>query len=402
MAAGGFEVEGRQFRLRADYEAALRDKHKIDGIRSRVDLQNKKAILSLDESLKKGEYSFETLVGQDFEDEIYELVQAIEKGTFEEADTGKKRGAGQKKRAGRKAKSSQKGSASGKNGKELKPEDFDEEMAKQIRKELKKRELRRKLLVTFCALVAMGCFGYFGIYYYYIGRTENTYSEWAQIREKDKQEDHSRTDYKPVVVNRIREDGSTPEILDEYKTLYNKNKSLIGWIKIADTNIDYPVMQTANNEYYLDHNLNQEYDKNGSIFMDKDCDVLKPSTNLIVYGHHMKSGKMFGSLDKYSDPSYYEEHPLIEFDTIYEEGIYKIIYVFRSKIYTTDEIVFKYYQFIDANSEEEFYSNMNEMSSMSLYDTGQTAEYGDQLLTLSTCDYTQEDGRFVVVAKKIY
>lgn len=390
MAASGFEVEGRQFRLRADYEAALRDKRKIDEIRSKVNLKHKKDILALDERLKKQEFSFETLVGQDFEDEIYDLAHSIENGTFEEEETAKKRRAGKKGQNGKKALQ------------ELKPEDFDEEMAKQIRKELKKREFRRKLLVSFCALVALGCFGYFGIYYYFIGRTENTYSEWAQIREKDRQEDRSQTDYKPVVVNRIQEDGNTPEILDQYKTLYNKNKSLIGWIKIADTNIDYPVMQTANNEYYLDHNLNQEYDKNGSIFMDKDCDVLKPSTNLIIYGHHMKSGKMFGSLDKYSDPSYYEEHPLIEFDTLYEEGIWKIIYVFRSKIYTTDEIVFKYYQFIDANSEEEFYSNMNEMSALSLYDTGETAEYGDQLLTLSTCDYTQEDGRFVVVAKRIY
>lgn len=192
-----------------------------------------------------------------------------------------------------------------------------------------------------------------------------------------------------------------PDILPEYQTLYSLNKRLIGWVKIDDTNIDYPVMQTTDNEYYLDHNLNQEYDKNGSIFMDKDCDVLKPSTNLILYGHHMKSGQMFGGLSLYSDQSYYEKHPCIQFDTIYEKGLYEIMYVFRSRVYSEDEIVFKYYQFIDAQSEQEFDSYMNDMEGMSLYDTGVTAQYGDRLLTLSTCDYQEKNGRFVVVAKKV-
>ena len=110
---------------------------------------------------------------------------------------------------------------------------------------------------------------------------------------------------------------------------------------------------------------------------------------------------MFGGLDKYSQKSYYEEHPIIQFDTIYEKGTYAIMYVFRSKVYNEDEILFKYYQFIDAYSAEEFYSNMEEMSKLSLYDTGITAVYGDRLLTLSTCDSSEPDGRFVVVAKKI-
>jgi sortase B len=192
-----------------------------------------------------------------------------------------------------------------------------------------------------------------------------------------------------------------PDILPEYKILYSTNKKLIGWLKIADSNIDYPVMQTGDNEYYLDHNMNQEYDKNGSIFMDTACDVIKPSTNLIVYGHNMKSGQMFGNLDQYSSEKYYRKHPTISFDTIYEKGTYEIMYVFRSHIYSEEEITFKYYQFIDALSEQEFDSNMTAMAAMSLYDTGVTARFGDRLLTLSTCDYKEDDGRFVVVAKKI-
>ena len=186
-----------------------------------------------------------------------------------------------------------------------------------------------------------------------------------------------------------------------YQRLFEANEDMIGWLKIPGTEIDYPVMQTSNNEYYLDHNYNQEYDKNGSLFLDKDCDVVKRNTNLIIYGHHMKSGKMFGNLNKYSSESYYKEHSTIQFDSIYEKGTYQIMYVFRSRIYNEDEIVFKYYQFIDAASEKEFNSNMQEMAALSLYDTGVTASYGDELLTLSTCDNSEEDGRFVVVAKRI-
>ena len=148
-------------------------------------------------------------------------------------------------------------------------------------------------------------------------------------------------------------------------------------------------------------NYKQQYDKNGSIFLDKDCDITNPGTNMIIYGHHMKSGRMFGNLKLYSNKAYYEKHPIIQFDTIYEEGRYQIMYVFRSRIYNENEVVFKYYQFFDVNSADEFYSAMDEMARMSLYDTGVTAEYGDKLITLSTCDNSEEDGRFVVVAKKV-
>jgi len=395
MHMNGFVVEGRQFRVRTDYEAALRDKEIIDKIRSKYNLKNKDDVMRLYSELESGVYKFESLVGNDFDDEVFELVDSIKNGAFiEEGDSS---GKISKKSGKSKATNSKKVTSPKK--KDIRLEDFDSEMQKHILAELHKQEKRRKRLVLVCSLVAVACFAYFGLYHYFIERTDNTYEQWAELREKDDNKDVGA--FAQVTVNKTEATKDVPDILEKYKTLYNKNKSLIGWIKIADTNIDYPVMQTSNNDYYLDHNLNQEYDKNGSIFMDKDCDVIKPSTNLIIYGHHMQSGKMFGQLDKYSKESYYKEHPIIEFDTIYEEGKWEIMYVFRSKIYTTDDIVFKYYQFIDANSEEEFYSNMNEMSKLSLYDTGVKAEYGDELLTLSTCDYMEEDGRFVVVAKKI-
>lgn len=270
-----------------------------------------------------------------------------------------------------------------------------------VQEELKKREKKRKFFVLLCSLVAVGCLLYVGFYSYEDYRTKTNYEQMAAIKDKVNMNPATNMSEQEVVIHYTKEENETPEVLEEYKNLFNMNKKLIGWLKIDDTIIDYPVMQTTDNEYYLDHNINQEKDRNGALFLDKDCDVLTRSTNLIIYGHHMKSGRMFGNLDDYESESYYKEHSIIQFDTIYEKGTYEIMYVFRSRVYSEAEVVFKYYQFIDCYSEQEFESNMREMAAMSLYDTGVTAEYGDQLLTLSTCDSSETNGRFVVVAKRI-
>ncbi len=275
----------------------------------------------------------------------------------------------------------------------------DEKLRAAVEKELEKREKRRKRLMAVCLVLAFGCIGYFTVYTYMNYRTRSESENWARLKEESGKK--PQTDEKKFVLHRT-EKTETPDILPEYEILYNKNKKLIGWIKIADTNIDYPVMQTVDNEYYLNHNFDQNMDKNGCIFMDKDCDVIDRSANLIIYGHHMKSGAMFGHLEKYTDESFLKEHQTFQFDTIYEKGTYQVVYVFKAQVLAEDEIAFKYYQFIDANSEEEFNSNMAAMAAMSLYDTGITPVYGDALVTLSTCDRSQgSEGRFVVVGVKI-
>lgn len=381
MTTGGWDVAGRQFRTRSDYEAACRDNGKIEKLKQRYKLERTDQLLELQKELQSGKYRFETMVGDDF---IYEIEQMVEAAKNNNTTKTKKN-----------RKSAKKAENKGRKRENKSFEDYDEKMQVEILWQLKQREKRRRWIIVLCSLLAVASFGYYGVYYYYVERTTGTYQEWAELKNTGIREKSTGTTVQ------VEESPESKKVLDEYITLYNKNKSLIGWVKIDDTIIDYPVMQTVNNTYYLDHNLEQDYDKNGSIFMDKDCDVLKPSTNLIIYGHHMKSGQMFGQLDKYSKKSYYDEHPQIQFDTIYEKGTYDIMYVFRSRVYNEDEIVFKYYQFIEANSAEEFYSNMEEMSKLSLYDTGVTADYGDRLLTLSTCDSSEPEGRFVVVAKKV-
>lgn len=191
-------------------------------------------------------------------------------------------------------------------------------------------------------------------------------------------------------------------VLDKYAELYRLNSDLVGWISIDDTRIDYPVMQTVfDEEYYLHRGYDKEEADEGLPFMDSRCNVNKPSTNLLIYGHNMKNGDMFADLLKYEDKSYYENHKFIRFDTIYEECIYEIIAVFRSRVAFVDENTFRFYNFIESHSTAEFYDYMANIRNLSLYDIDATAISDDYLLTLTTCEYSTDDGRFVVVARKI-
>lgn len=384
-----YEVAGRQFRTEADYKLALHDKAEIEKIKKQRDLDTPEQIDTLLADIVQGKIRLYTILKEDFLEELQDKKEALLKA----GESSGRKEAGRRKTAGRQK------AASGKSKTHTSLEEFDADMQKRILREMKKRERIRKSIVAVCSLLVVGSLTYLAGYSYQTKRLD----DYAAIQKNLKNTALATPDTSETPVIHYDDDtaDTLPDILPEYQTLYSLNKRLIGWVKIDDTYIDYPVLQTVNNDYYLNHNFDQEEDKNGSIFLDKDCSIYPRSTNLILYGHHMRSGRMFGQLNKYSSEKFYEEHKYIQFDTIYEKGTYEVMYVFRSKIYEESEIVFKYYQFTDAVSETEFESNMKQMADMSLYDTGVSAEYGDELLTLSTCDYYTSDGRFVVVAKKI-
>ncbi len=384
-----YEVAGRQFRTEADYKLALHDKAEMEKIKKQRDLDTPEQIDALLGDIAQGKIRLYTILKEDFSEELQDKKEAILKA----GENAGRREADRKKSAGRQK------ASSGKSKAHTSLDEFDADMQRRILKEMKKRERIRKSIVAVCSLLVVGSLAYLANYSYQTKRLD----DYAAIQKnlKNTALTTPNTSETPVIHYDDDTSDTLPDILPEYQTLYSLNKRLIGWVKIDDTYIDYPVLQTVNNDYYLNHNFDQEEDKNGSIFLDKDCSIYPRSTNLILYGHHMRSGRMFGQLNKYSSEKFYEEHKYIQFDTIYEKGTYEVMYVFRSKIYEESEIVFKYYQFTDAVSETEFESNMKQMADMSLYDTGVSAEYGDKLLTLSTCDYYTSDGRFVVVAKKI-
>lgn len=188
------------------------------------------------------------------------------------------------------------------------------------------------------------------------------------------------------------------ERMSKLETLQKQNSDIIGWIEIKGTKINYPVVQGKDNSYYLNHNYKKKYSANGAIFLDKDYTWNPPSSNLLIYGHHTT----FKDLFKYQSTKFYNEHPNIRFTTTQEDVDYEIIAVFKSKVYyQSEKNVFRYYYFISTENEEEYNEFIANAQKASLYNTGKTATYGEQLLTLSTCSYHTKDGRFVVVAKKI-
>lgn len=195
------------------------------------------------------------------------------------------------------------------------------------------------------------------------------------------------------------EEGGHP-ILDRYLALYRENSDMVGWLSIEDMKIDYPVMQCEDDEYYLHHDFEGKDSKYGCLYVRERAD-LENGTNFVIYGHNMKDGSMFGDLDLYREEDFYREHSKIAFDTLYEEYTYEIVAVFLSQIYGENDDVFKYYQFYEAETEEEFNDFYDNIKKMSLYDTGVEAEYGDTFLTLSTCAYHVNNGRLAVVAKRV-
>ena len=153
--------------------------------------------------------------------------------------------------------------------------------------------------------------------------------------------------------------------------------------------------------YLLFQHEYKEYSSYGCPYVQEDCDVLKPSDNLVIYGHHMNNGSMFADLEKFKDEDFWREHKTIAFNTLTEKNEYEILAVFKTVVYTDSPEAFKYYRFTDAQSPEEFDAYIDKCKELSLYDTGVSAEYGDKLITLSTCEYSRTNGRLVVVAKKV-
>lgn len=179
--------------------------------------------------------------------------------------------------------------------------------------------------------------------------------------------------------------------------LYNVNNDIVGWLKIDNTNINYPVMQTKNTQnYYLRRNFYKEYSQWGTPFLSENCDI-QSSDNLIIYGHHINNSKMFGELEHYKKEEYYKNHKYIKFYTMNEKKEYEIIAVFKTVAYTG----FKYYQYSNFNNEREFETFINKCRELSFYHIEKNINYGEKLITLSTCEYSQENGRLVVIAKGI-
>lgn len=187
----------------------------------------------------------------------------------------------------------------------------------------------------------------------------------------------------------------------DLKALHEQNEDIVGWLQIKNTKINYPIMQTKSSpEYYLRRNFNKEHSVAGTPFMDATSDINTPTLNWTIYGHNMKNGTMFHDLLKYEKEDFYRAHKTFTFDTINGKGTYEVVAAYYTQIYMSDYDGFKYYRYNGITSSALLKEFIAGSRALSLYDTGVTVGK-EQVLTLSTCAYHVDDGRFVVVAKKI-
>lgn len=191
-------------------------------------------------------------------------------------------------------------------------------------------------------------------------------------------------------------------VINPYADSFLANEDMVAWLTIPGTNIDYPVMWTPFDEnYYLYRDFNGNENANGCLLLDTDSSLNPLTTNLIIHGHNMKSGAMFGNLTDYENKDFFDNHKEVILHTRESQKNYEIIAVFRSQVYKKTDDVFKFYKFFQANTQEEFDNFYNNIKALSIYDTGITATYGDNFITLSTCVYHVQNGRFVVIAKEV-
>ena len=219
--------------------------------------------------------------------------------------------------------------------------------------------------------------------------------------EEEKIESEAEEKGETITTENTDEQNEETERMLQVKELQEQNPDIVGWLEITNTNINYPVLQGTDNTYYMTHNYKKQNSKNGSIFLDANYNWNIPSNNLLIYGHNLGNGMMFQELLKYEQESFYQEHPVIRFTTAKEDAEYEIISAFKSRVYyQSEKNVFRYYYFINSKSEEEYNQFIKNAQNASLYPIDATASYGDQLITLSTCSYYVEDGRFAVVGRK--
>ena len=212
------------------------------------------------------------------------------------------------------------------------------------------------------------------------------YSNLAAVRKQDTQQEIS----------------SESSVQPTSRNLYLENSDMVGWIQIEGTSIDYPVMQTpADPNYYLKHDFEKRYTDYGCPFMQADCDAIASSDNLIIYGHNMKDGSMIADLAKYGSKDFWQAHKTVWFDTALGSSAYEIFAVIHTTVQADADDVSLFYRFVDAASPEEFADYVSACQARALYDTGISAQYGDKLLTLSTCDNITDNGRWLVIGKRI-
>lgn len=377
-----YQIGQYEFRTYGEYVRGMSDIKKIYKITHAVDIYDPDTALRIYQSIREGKIKFYSKIGKRFFTDIADIVAKSSKTILEEQESGGRRGRDKKRRSTH-------------------------------------TDRGQKVLGVICLLAALVCFGWYfwSDYTNHRGNRVNDYLR--QLREAPQEtvdmvsNDAFFGEDAPELAaaweaalaatetDETDEVETQPEVLPEYTAILQENSDFAGWICIEGTQIDYPVMITRDDpDYYLNHNFEKAEDINGTLFVDARTNLAYRSTNIIIYGHNMKSGQMFGGLKKYLNEDYWQSHKQIAFDTIYEKGTYEIFAVCLAQVHYQDEDTFRYYDFVEADTEEAYQEFLQNISQLSVFMDGELPEYGEKLLTLSTCNNYVEDGRLFLVAKQ--
>lgn len=268
------------------------------------------------------------------------------------------------------------------------PEADEEEQAPPAPKKAKRKKGKRDILYNIAMLVCLAVFLVSG------GLLVKRYFD-------DRQSENEFAALESLIVSDAPAAEGEESNSAKFAALRDQNSDFIGWISIEDTKLDFPVMYAPNNkDFYLRHDFNKEYSIYGVPYLDEKTTLgaNDQSENLIIYGHNMKTGTIFGCLTGYKQAGYYEEHPYIQFDTVYGDGTYQVFAAFSIDVVADTSFVYNQYVDMDEATYNEY---VDEVIARSDVDTGIRPTYGEQLLTLSTCEYSTDNGRYVVVARRV-
>ena len=202
----------------------------------------------------------------------------------------------------------------------------------------------------------------------------------------------------PVQATETSAEVPTTQALRDYSAFTGRVRDLVGYLQVPNTTIDDAVVQGTDNSYYLRRSVYGYYSYSGCYFVDYECDV-KEGRHLIIYGHHMSS--RFVALAEYYDPDFYEEHPVIQLDTLYESSLYKVVAVYAVTARTEDADFFAFNTYVDFDTDEEEQEYLDEIEQRAFYTTGDYVQADEKLLSLCTCTYQMEDARLVVMARPL-
>ena len=264
------------------------------------------------------------------------------------------------------------------------------------------KEKIRKFLAIVFLLIFIISITYIIAYFYTTYKNETNLKELQSImntvrvvENKNIASENEPQNVNSYEVNQEKNNNAKIENFKELKKLYS---NIVAWIEIENTTINYPIMQSNDNDYYLYRNYKNEYSRYGSIFLDYKYDFSKDSQNFLIYGHNNNDEMMFNELLKYQEKEYFEAHPSINLISENDITNYKIVSVFKSQVYSQDATnVFRYYNYVDLSNEDTFTNYITNVKKASIYDIDIEPKLGDDIITLSTCEYSKPNGRFVIV-----